>query len=175
MDIGLLLIRLAVGGAFAAHGAQKLFGMFGGHGLAGTAAFLEGQGFRPGRFYAWLLGVTEVAGGLMLAAGFLTPLAAGGLAGAMLTAILTAHRGKGFFAQGGGCELPFMLGITAIATAFSGPGRYSLDHMLGWQLEGSEWGIAAAVLALAASSLTLGSRHLRLRLSQSRSRRPAAA
>lgn len=173
MDIGLLLIRLAVGGTLAAHGSQKLFGAFGGHGLAGTAAFLESLGFRRGRFCAWLLGLTETAGGLMLAAGFLTPLAASGLTGAMLAAIVSAHRDKGFFANAGGFEFPLTLGVAALATAFTGPGRYSLDHAFGWHLEGAQWGVAAAILAVVASGLILASRHVRV--PQRRKHRPVTA
>src|SRR6266852_5264001 len=85
MSIGLLILRLVVGLSLAAHGAQKLFGWFGGYGIAGTGQFLEQLGFRPGRVHAAQAGLAEVLGGLFLAAGFLTPaaLAAGLIGGAV--------------------------------------------------------------------------------------------
>lgn len=172
MDIALLLIRLAAGGILAAHGAQKLFGWFGGHGLRGTAGFLESLGFRPGRPYAWLLGGTELAAGLALAAGFLTPLAAAAVAGVMLAAIAVVHWQKGFFNMDGGYEFPLALAVSALAMAFSGGGRWSLDHAFDWTLGGEEWGIAAAVIAALAAGAVVSARGIRVHRS---SRRPAAA
>ena len=162
MDIALLLIRITVGGILAAHGLQKLFGWFGGHGIHGTAGFLESLGFRPGRHYAWLLGGAELVGGLALALGLLTPLAAAAVAGVMLAAIAAVHWDKGFFAQAGGYEFPWALAMTAIALAFSGGGRYSVDHALDWSLDGPEWGITAAFLAVLASSIITAGRGLRI-------------
>ncbi len=162
MDIALLLIRVAVGATVAAHGAQKLFGWFAGHGLAGTAGFLESLGFRPGRPYALLLGGAELVGGLALAVGLLTPLAATVVAAVMVGAIAAVHRDKGFFAQAGGYEYPLALAVTALGTAFAGGGRYGLDHVFGWSLAGEEWGVAAALSALALGTAAVGSRSLRL-------------
>ncbi len=162
MDIALLLIRITVGGILAAHGLQKLFGWFGGHGIHGTAGFLESLGFRPGRAYAWLLGGAELLGGLALAAGLLTPLAAAAVAGVMLAAIAAVHWDKGFFAQAGGYEFPWALALVAIALAFSGGGRYSVDQALGWSLDGPEWGITAACLAVLAASIVTTGRGLRM-------------
>ena len=99
MDVALLLIRLTVGATAFAHGAQKLLGIFGGHGISGTADVLESLGFRPGRRYAWLLGMTELLGGTLLAVGLLTPLAVAAVAGVMLAAVASVQWGKGFFAQ----------------------------------------------------------------------------
>jgi putative oxidoreductase len=158
MDIALLLIRLTVGGTVIAHGAQKLFGFFGGHGLDGTAGVLESLGFRPGRRYAQLLGLAETLGGLLLALGLLTPLAAAAVAGVMIAAVATVHWDKGFFVQAGGFEYPLALAVVAVAVAFAGAGKYSLDHALDWSLGGTEWGIAAAVLALGVSALVVASR-----------------
>lgn len=172
MDIALLLIRLAVGGILAAHGAQKLFGWFGGHGLAGTAGFLESLGFRPGRPYTWLLGGTELAAGLALAAGFVTPLAAAGVAGVMLAAIAVVHWPKGFFSMDGGYEFPLALAVSAIAMAFSGAGRWSVDHAFDWTLGGEEWGTAAAVIAALAAGAVASARGIRFRRT---GRRPATA
>src|SRR4051794_8666803 len=106
MNIAILLVRIAVGGTVAAHGSQKLFGWFHGHGRAGTGAFLESLGFDPSRAFAWLLGGTELLAGSALAAGFLTPIAAAGVAGVMLAAIAVVHWEKGFFAADGGYEFP---------------------------------------------------------------------
>jgi putative oxidoreductase len=172
MDIALLLIRLAVGVTVAAHGAQKLFGWFAGHGLRGTAGFLESLGFRPGKPYAWLLGGTEFGAGLALAAGFLTPLAAAGVAGVMLAAIAVVHWDKGFFSMDGGYEFPLVLAIGACAMAFSGPGSWSVDHALDCSLAGDGWGVAAAALAVVACAAVTATRGIRV---HRRGRQPAAA
>lgn len=162
MDIALLLIRMAIGLVVAAHGAQKVLGWFAGPGPAGTGKFLESLGFRPGRPYAWLLGRAELVGGSALALGLLTPLAAAAVAGVMVAAIAVVHWSKGLFASNGGYELPLVLAVGSIALAFSGAGWFSLDHVLGWDLGGVEWGLAATALAALASASVIGSRGLRL-------------
>src|SRR5438876_11448049 len=98
MSIGLLILRLVVGLSLAAHGAQKLFGWFGGHGIAGTGQFLEQLGFRPGRPHAVQAGLAELVGGLFLATGFLTPAAAAAVVAVMVVAAVSVHVKKGFFA-----------------------------------------------------------------------------
>ena len=163
MDIGLLLIRLGAGLAIAAHGAQKLFGAFGGPGLKGTASFVESLGFRPGRAHAWALGVAELAGGLLLAAGFLTPFGAMAMIAVMLTAILAVHAEKGFFATDGGYEHPLLLAVAAAGLAFTGPGEYALDTALDWSLSGTAWGWAAVVVGALTSAAVLVARELRRR------------
>jgi putative oxidoreductase len=120
MSIGLLILRLGVGLSLAAHGAQKLFGWFGGYGLAGTGQFFEQLGFRPGRVQAARAGTAELMGGLFLAAGFLTPAAAAAAAAVMLVAAVSVHIEKGFFAHNGGYEYTLVLGGTALALAFAG-------------------------------------------------------
>jgi putative oxidoreductase len=165
MDITLLLIRLVAGLVVAAHGAQKVLGWFGGHGIRGTAGFLESLGFRPGRPYAWLLGTTELAAGLALAAGLLTPLAGAAVAAVMLGAIATVHWSHGFFATEGGYEFPLVVALTALAPAFSGPGRWSVDHALGWTHGGTEWGVGAILLAIVLWAAVNGSRGLRVSFS----------
>src|SRR5580765_1870434 len=97
MDLGLLILRVVVGLTLAAHGSQKLFGWFGGYGLAGTGSFLEQLGFRPGRVQAFLAGAAEAGGGLLLAAGLFTPLAAAAIVAVMFVAIVSVHWPKGFF------------------------------------------------------------------------------
>src|SRR3979411_353419 len=123
--LGLLILRLVIGLTLAAHGAQKLFGWFGGGGIAGTAPFLEQLGFRPARLHAALAGIAETAGGLLLAAGLLTPLAAAALIGVMVGAAWSVHWQKGFFLQGGGFEYTLVLAAGALAIAFTGPGAIS--------------------------------------------------
>jgi uncharacterized membrane protein YphA (DoxX/SURF4 family) len=92
MEIGVLILRVVVGLLFAGHGAQKLFGWFGGQGLAGHTAFMEKLSLRPARFWALVSALGEFLGGLGFAAGLLTPLAAAALIGAMLVAIARVHK-----------------------------------------------------------------------------------
>jgi putative oxidoreductase len=109
MDLGLLVLRLVVGLTLATHGAQKLFGWFGGYGLAGTGGFMEQLGFRPGRRAALMAGLSETVGGLLLALGAATPLAAALIVGVMLVATFSVHWTKGFFNRNGGYEYPLVL------------------------------------------------------------------
>jgi len=133
LSLGLLVIRVGIGLILAAHGAQKLFGWFGGYGLKGTGQFFEGVGFKPGALFAAIAGVGEFGGGLLIALGLFGPLGAT-LAGAtMLVAILAVHLNKGFWASAGGYEMPLMYALAAFATAFAGPGRLSLDFAFGLQ------------------------------------------
>jgi putative oxidoreductase len=158
MSVGLLILRLVVGPSLAAHGAQKLFGWFGGYGLAGTGPFLEQLGFRPGRVQAALAGTAELAGGLFLAAGFLTPAAAAAVVAVMLVAAVSVHIKNGFFAQSGGYEYTLVLGGAALALAFTGPGALSLDRALGISWSGDNWGLAALAAGLIGSAVPLLSR-----------------
>jgi len=129
-DLGLLALRLGVGATLVAHGTQKLFGWFGGHGLAGTAGFFDSIGFTPGRANALLAGAGEAGGGSLLALGLATPVAGAAVAGTMAVAA-SMHKDNGFFAQDGGLEYPAVLALTAGAIALSGPGRLSLDAAFG--------------------------------------------
>jgi len=131
MDAGLLIARLMVGLALSAHGAQKLFGWFGGHGLRGTAGFFEGLGFRPGVLFALAAGLGEVGGGLLTAAGLLGPVGPALIILVMLVAIFAVHWPNGFFASSNGIELPFAYLASALALAHAGPGAYSLDGLWG--------------------------------------------
>jgi putative oxidoreductase len=143
MELGLLLLRLVVGLGFAAHGAQKLFGAFGGHGIAGTAGFFEQIGLRPGRPHAWAAGGAELVGGLLIALGLLTPVAAAALIGVMTAAILSVHLRNGFFVTSNGYEYNLVLGAAVFALAGVGAGEWSLDHALGIDLAGTGWALAA--------------------------------
>jgi putative oxidoreductase len=131
MDTGLLIARMVVGLVMAGHGAQKLFGWFGGYGLAGTGGFFESLGFRPGRFFAVAAGFTEVAGGLLLALGLLGPLGPAMIVSVMIVAIATVHWPHGLFASNNGYELPLINAAVAAAIALTGYGAYSLDAVLG--------------------------------------------
>jgi putative oxidoreductase len=148
MDLAMLVLRVVVGGLFAAHGAQKLFGSFGGHGIAGTGQFFEGLGLRPGERHARLAGLGEFGGGLLLILGLLTPLGAAALIGVMTVAILTVHAAKGWQATEGGYEYNVVLGAVAFALAAAGPGAWSIDHAIGF-----DGGVAWGFLALAAGVL----------------------
>ena len=147
MNVGILLVRINVGLAMAAHGSQKVFGWFGGYGPDGTGQFLEALGFRPGRRYALAAGLVELVGGLFLALGFLTPLAAAMIASLMVVAAVTVHWKNGFFSPSG-YEFNLVLGVAALSIAFTGPGALSIDHVAGYALGGTAWGIFAAVVAI---------------------------
>jgi len=153
MDGGLLLMRVVLGAIMAAHGAQKLFGWFGGFGIAGTAGWLKSMGFKQPRLYATVNGLGEFGGGLLLALGFLTPLGAAAVAGVMLVAIGLVHWSNGFFNSSGGYEFNLLIVVTSIALAMTGPGTISLDNLVGWNLAGPEWGL----VVLAASAVAAGS------------------
>jgi putative oxidoreductase len=137
MDTGLLVARMVLGLLMAAHGAQKLFGWFGGYGLAGTGGFFEQLGFRPGRFFAATAGTTEVVGGLLVASGLLGPLGPALIISVMVVAMATVHWQHGLFAQNNGIETPLLYAVGAMALALVGPGAYSLDALfrLSWSSE----------------------------------------
>jgi putative oxidoreductase len=145
MDAGLLVARLVFGLVMAAHGSQKLFGWFGGYGLAGTGGFFEQLGFRPGRTFAALAGATEVASGLLLTLGLLGPVGPAAMVSVMIVAALTVHRPHGLFAQNNGYEVPLLYGTAAAALALTGFGAYSLDTALGLA---PLWSLGATVVVL---------------------------
>jgi putative oxidoreductase len=143
MEIALLGLRLVVGLGFAAHGAQKLFGFFGGHGIEGTAGFFEQIGLRPGRLHAWMAGGTEFLGGLLIALGLGTPFAAAALIGVMTAAVLTVHLRNGFFVSANGYEYNLVLAATVFTLAGIGAGNWSLDAALDLNLAGAGWALGA--------------------------------
>jgi putative oxidoreductase len=126
INLGLLIIRLVVGLTFAGHGTQKLFGWFGGAGLKGTAGWLESIGAKPGMLMAILAGAGELVGGLLFAAGVLTPIGAGLIVITMLVSIFTVHGKNGYWATEGGFEYNLVLIAVAIGVALIGPGSYVL-------------------------------------------------
>ncbi len=131
MDLGLLLLRIVVGLVMAAHGAQKLFGWFGGYGIAGTAGFFEQLGFRPGRPFATAAALAEFFGGLLIALGLLGPVGPAAVLATMIVAGVSAHWRKGLFAQNGGYELALLYAIVSVLLALTGPGAYSIDAATG--------------------------------------------
>jgi putative oxidoreductase len=131
VDFGLLLIRVIFGLVFAAHGAQKLFGWFGGYGLAGTGGWMESMGFRPGKTFATAAGLGEFAGGVLFTLGFLGAVGPALMLSVMLVASITVHRKNGLFTTNNGIELPLLYATAAVGVALIGPGRYSLDQALG--------------------------------------------
>ena len=157
MSYGILFLRLVLGGIMAAHGAQKLFGWFGGSGPAGTAAGNRRLGFRAPLLMALAAGLAEFGGGLLLAAGLLTPLAALGIAVVMVNAIAVVHWPNGFWNGKGGYEFNLLIWATAGAIAAIGAGRFSLDRLIGWEdnISGAWWGVAALGLSLLVSAVTL--------------------
>lgn len=143
MSLGLSVLRVVVGLLFAGHGAQKLFGAFGGAGPEGTARFFEKAGLRPGRVHAYAAGWGELGGGLLLALGLLTPLGSAALIGVMTAAVINVHASKGLWNSSGGFEYNLVLVAAAFALAAVGPGSWSLDSALGLDLAGVGWGLAA--------------------------------
>ena len=148
-DLGVLALRMTMGGLLAGHGAQKLFGSFEGPGLEGTAGWLESMGFKPGGKWAMMAGGSEFGGGVLTALGLLHPLGPIATVGAMGVATRHAHRGKPIWVTAGGAELPVTNMAIAVALSMVGPGRYSLDHMLGIR-------IPAGLSLLAAGAVVLG-------------------
>ncbi|MFM1650596.1 DoxX family protein [Brevibacillus sp. B_LB10_24] len=126
INLGLLLIRLVVGLTFMGHGAQKLFGMFGGYGLKGTGQWLESIGVKPGTAMALLAGLSELVGGALFAAGFLTPVGAFLIVVTMLVAIFTVHGKNGYWATANGFEYNLILIAVAVGVALIGPGAYAI-------------------------------------------------
>jgi len=160
-SIGLLLLRAAFGAVLIGHGTQKLFGWFGGHGLSRTGGWFESVGYRPGRRLAALAGLAETIGGLLMVLGLVTPLAAALLIAVMLAAS-AVHAPHGLWTADGGFELPAFYGLTAAALAITGPGRYSLDHVLGLTWNWRE-ALAALAVGISAAALTIGLRSRQLR------------
>jgi putative oxidoreductase len=159
MDIAFLIVRLIVGLALAAHGAQKLFGWFEGHGIEGTGGFMESIGFRPGRLFAFSAGLGEFAGGLLTALGLGGALGPAIIVMVMIVAIGAVHLPKGFFADRGGFELPLVYCAAALAIAFGGNGLYSLDRVFGLTFltdHTQVWYAIAAAIIVALANLLVG-------------------
>jgi putative oxidoreductase len=156
-DIGLLLLRFAIGLTIAVHGSQKLFGWFDGGGLTATGVGFEAMGYPSGETMALIAGLSEFLGGLGLALGVLTPLAAAAVVGTMLNAVVAVHWEGGFFAPEG-IEYPMVIGVGAAALALTGPGRYAADPLLpvpALRTHQLQHGLAALALALVTAFIFL--------------------
>lgn len=153
-DLGLLVLRLALGAMFLAHGAQKLFGAFGGPGSEGFARALEKMGYEQAPVLSMVTGVTEFGAGALLVLGLFTPLAAAGILGVMANVVFS-KLGAGVFASGGGFEYEAMFGVVALALMFTGPGRVALDNGRAWYRRPVLTGFLCLILAAAASAVVL--------------------
>ena len=130
LALGLLIARVVIGLTLAGHGAQKLFGWFGGSGFSKQLSGMKGQGYKPAWLWAFFVCLGEVGGGLALASGLLTPLGAAGIVGAMVMAIVKVHWKNGFWNGKRGIEFPLALLAVAVQFGIAGPGDYSLDALL---------------------------------------------
>jgi putative oxidoreductase len=158
MATALLIARLLLGGALFAHGAQKLFGWFGGHGIKGTGGFMESMGFRPGALFAAAAGLGEAGGGILTALGLGGPIGPALIVLVMIVAILTVHIKNGFWQSAGGYELNTMNIAGALILAFVGFGPLSLDAALG--IEGIwtdplRWIVLGAAVLLALGNVAV--------------------
>jgi putative oxidoreductase len=153
MDLGRLLLRFTIGGTFFVHGTQKLFGWFGGYGPDGTGQFFESVGLRPGRRNAIAAGATETGGGILIALGLATPLAAAGISAVMITALRTVVWKDGVKPATGEHEV--LLATAALALTETGPGEPSLDSALGLERPGPIWTLAALGAGAAGSAMAV--------------------
>ncbi|WP_261770270.1 MULTISPECIES: DoxX family protein [unclassified Rhodococcus (in: high G+C Gram-positive bacteria)] len=160
-DVGLLLLRSAVGGTLFAHGAQKLFGWFGGPGLTATAGGMQAMGFEPGRPSAVVAGVSETAGALMIAG--IGTRACGALGAAAMVSAAAVSRPSGFFAQNGGYEYPAVLAAACTALTLTGPGAISIDARTPHALDRERVALAITVGAVSVSLGVVRARTLRLK------------
>ncbi|MCC7367182.1 MAG: DoxX family protein [Chloroflexi bacterium] len=146
----LLLLRVVTGGLLVGHGAQKLFGSFGGYGLTGTGDWLESLGLKPGKAWAALAGCGELGGGLLTILGLGGPLGPIMTISAMKMATFKAHSGKPIWVSAGGAELPVVNIAVGTALLMTGAGRYSLDNLFG--IKAPRWLTALTVVG---STVTL--------------------
>jgi putative oxidoreductase len=151
INVGIFVLRLLTGLLFIGHGAQKLFGWFGGHGLQATAKWLEGLNYRPARFWALCAGLGELLGGLGLALGLFTPIAAALIIGVLFTAILKVHWANGLWVSQNGMEYALTNLVVAAFIGLFGPGSYALDSLLRMHYPMPlTFGIAVVVVLLSA-------------------------
>jgi putative oxidoreductase len=151
MTTGLLILRVVLGGYVAAHGIQKLTHYWGGGGVAASIQEFRSDGFAGGIWTALAAGLTQIGAGVLLVVGLATPLAAAGLIGVM-TIATTVKLHVGFWSQDGGFEYPSLLAFLAVVVAWTGPGGWSLDRVLGLTPHWTDWvGAAATVVGIGAA------------------------
>ncbi|KRB75079.1 DoxX family protein [Nocardioides sp. Root190] len=148
IDLGAAIIRLAIGPMIVLHGLIKVFGH---GGINGTVRWFDSIGFRHAALHARLAAATEVVAGLLITTGFITTGASAAFVGLMTVAIVTDHRGKGYFVFKGGFEYALLTAMLAVAMASIGPGAWSVDATLGLDLNGPLWALGAATLGVAAA------------------------
>jgi putative oxidoreductase len=153
-DLGLLLLRFAVGGVFFAHGMQHVFGLWGGVGMTGLRNALTAFGFRNVNVLAWVTALTELVGGAAVVLGLFTPLAAAGLLALMINAVLLKAV-NGFFIAGppgaASVELEVVLGLGAAALVLTGAGRVALENGRTWNRRPAPWGVLFLIVGVAAA------------------------
>jgi len=153
-DLGLLLLRFAVGGVFFAHGMQHVFGLWGGVGMSGLRNTLTAFGFRNVNVLAWVTALTELVGGAAVVLGLFTPLAAAGLLALMINAVLLKAV-NGFFIAGppgaASVELEVVLGLGAAALVLTGAGRVALENGRTWNRRPAPWGVLFLIIGVAAA------------------------
>lgn len=160
-DVGLLVLRVGLGLVFLGHGLQKL-GWFEGGGyptdMVSQKAFLELFGYSSVGFLAWVITLTEVGAGLSLLLGLVNPLGAAAVIGVMFQAVAGYQWDGGLFGTTdgtGGYEFSLVILLAATALGFTGPGRFSVDHVLGWRLSGVRWGLLALVTGIVVGAFVL--------------------
>ncbi|MFE3452564.1 DoxX family protein [Nonomuraea sp. NPDC059194] len=157
-DTGILLLRVPAGLLLMGHGAQKLFGWFGGGGPDKTGELMTALGYPQGRTMGLAAGLGELGSGAGIVLGAATPASAAGLIATMTNAIVSAHLPQGLWAQHGGFEYPLVLGAGAAALAVHGPGKLSVDALLGCERKGLGWGLGALALGLLGAAAVLSLR-----------------
>ncbi|MFD9893462.1 DoxX family protein [Amycolatopsis sp. NPDC059027] len=152
LDFGLLALRLMLAVAMGAHGLIQVFGLFGGPDMAHFGTLLQGYGFSHNiEFLTWLTGITEVAGGLLLAVGLFTPLAAAGLLGVGISAVRVKWSGGLFGSTGPGFELELTLAVMAFALLLTGPGWYALDRHTAWRQKPLGFAVGGLIISVCAA------------------------
>jgi putative oxidoreductase len=152
LDLGLLVLRLVLGGMFVAHGLDQLFGWFDGLGRSGTEDLVSGYGFTEPQIFTWILGITQTAGGALLILGLFTPIGAAAVLAVMVNVIVVKGDWNRFL---GTVELEVMYAAAAFALLFTGPGRVSIDRNTPWGRKPAVWGIVFLLIAGGAAAVTL--------------------